>query len=59
MRRFAWKRHFHQLKYGQSRCFRCGHRFGRNEKKFFPWPPITGVEQVCAECKAKEREAAR
>ena len=50
------KRFFHQLKFGQSRCFRCGHRFLKNEEKFFMYPPLVGGEQVCRMCKEKERK---
>ena len=52
----ARKRFFSELRNGKSRCFRCGRRFRKNERKFFMWPPLVGGEQVCAECKAKERE---
>ena len=50
----ARKRFFSELRNGKSRCFRCGRRFRKNERKFFMWPPLVGGEQVCAECKAKE-----
>ena len=50
------KRFFRELVHGKSRCFRCGHKFKKNESKFFAYPPLVGGEQVCAECKRKERE---
>ena len=52
--RIGKKRYFYELKYGQSRCFRCGHKFGKDEHKFFMYPPLVGGEQVCAKCKQKE-----
>lgn len=53
------KRFFHQLQHGQSRCFRCGRKFRRNEAKFYMYPPLVGGERVCAECKAKEARNGR
>ena len=52
--RIGRKRFFHQLRYGQSRCFRCGRKFRKNENKYYMYPPLVGGEQVCAECKSKE-----
>ncbi|MBQ5795095.1 MAG: hypothetical protein IIW14_03780 [Kiritimatiellae bacterium] len=50
------KRFFHQLRYGQSKCFRCGRKFRKDEHKYYMYPPMLGGEQVCAECKEKEIE---
>ena len=52
----ARKRFFRELKYGQSKCFRCGHKFRKDEPKFYMYPPFVGGEQVCKECKRKESE---
>lgn len=49
-RKLFWTR----LKNGSSRCCRCGHRFGKNEQKFFPYPPDMLLRSVCEECKKKE-----
>ena len=51
------KRYFRQLLHGASRCWKCGHKFGRNEKRFYLYPPVLGGEQICEVCKSKgERE---
>ena len=51
------RRFFHSLLHGQSRCFRCGRKFRKDEHKYYMYPPLLGGEQVCAECKAKERKS--
>ena len=50
----ARKLFFTRLKNGSSRCFRCGHRFSKNEQKFFPYPPDMLLRSVCKECKKNE-----
>jgi hypothetical protein len=52
--RTARKRYFRELVNGKPTCFRCGHRFKKNDRKFYMYPPLVGGEQVCEACKRKE-----
>lgn len=52
-RKLFWQR----LQHGSSKCCKCGHRFGKNETKYNPYPVDMRLGSVCAECKAKEEVA--
>lgn len=58
MRRVPWKKLRNIKLHGTPTCWRCGHRFKKNEPKFLMWPPVLGGESVCVDCKAKESEVA-
>lgn len=57
MRRVPWKKIRNIILRGSPTCFRCGHKFGMNEARFYLYPPVLGGERVCATCKKKESEA--
>ena len=46
---------FKRLINGSSRCCRCGHKFGKYERKFFPYPPDIRLGSICEDCKKKEK----
>ena len=54
----ARKLFWHRLTNGSSRCCRCGHRFGKNESKFMPYPPDALLRSVCRACKESEAKNA-
>ena len=53
-RKLFWQR----LQHGSTKCCKCGHRFGKNETKYSPFPVDMRLGSVCAECKAKDEEIA-
>lgn len=50
----ARKLFWHRLINGSSRCFKCGHKFTKDEVKFTPFPVDMLLRSVCKKCKESE-----